>query len=85
MKCFLALSLDAPNFDPARQIVKQYKDYPIEAWRKLFQEVSSTIDADDEVLPEEEEERAAEEYETQVIQEQGQFNIIQPANTRIRV
>ena len=86
MRCFLALSLHAPNFDYARQLVKKYeKDYPIEAWRKLFQEVSKTINAEDDLEPEEEEEKQTEEYQTQVIQEQGQFNIIIPAKTTISV
>ena len=48
MQSFLILSLHAPNFDLARKIVKKYIDYPIEAWRKLFQEVSKTIDAEED-------------------------------------
>ena len=29
MKCFLDLSLNAPNFSDAREIIKKYKNYPL--------------------------------------------------------
>jgi hypothetical protein len=47
MKCFLDLSLNAPNFTIAREITKKYAKYPLESWRKLFEEVSKTIDSQD--------------------------------------
>lgn len=47
MKCFLDLSLNAPNFNIAREIVKKYDGYPVESWRKLFTDVKNTIEAED--------------------------------------
>jgi hypothetical protein len=47
MKCFLDLSLNAPNFNIAREIVKKYDKYPVESWRKLFGDVKNTIEAED--------------------------------------
>ncbi len=47
MRCFLDLSLNAPNFNIAREIIKKYVGYPIESWRKLFADVKNTIEAED--------------------------------------
>jgi hypothetical protein len=50
MKCFLDMSLNSPNFTDARDIAKKYQNYPLESWRKLFSEVSKTLEAGDEEL-----------------------------------
>jgi hypothetical protein len=52
MRCFLDLSLNAPNFSVAREVVKKYKNYPLESWRKLFTEVNKTIDTEDDSFDE---------------------------------
>lgn len=41
------MSLNTHNFSQAREIILKYKDYPIEAWRKLFDEVRKTLEAED--------------------------------------
>jgi len=43
MRCFLDMSLNAPNFEVAREIMNNYKDYPIESWKKLFDEVKNSL------------------------------------------
>lgn len=48
MKCFLDMSLNSPNFTDAREIAKKYEKYPLESWRKLFSQVSKTLEAGDE-------------------------------------
>ena len=48
MVCFLDLSLNAPNFTVARQITKKYENYPLESWKKLFDEARRTIDSEEE-------------------------------------
>ncbi len=85
MRCFLDISLNPPNFEVARQIVHKYKDYPIQSWKKLFDEVRKSLQAQDEDFAEENEFKRAEEFQTQVIQETGQFKIIQPHDTTILV
>lgn len=79
------MSLNTHNFADAREIVKKYENYPIESWKKLFAEVSKTLATEEEDLSEFGIEKKAEEYQTQVLQENGQFKIIQPADTVIKV
>lgn len=79
------MSLNTHNFTEAREIVKKYENYPIESWKKLFAEVNKTLATGDEDLAEFGIEKKAEEYQTQVMQESGQFKIIQPADTFIKV
>lgn len=43
MRCFLDMSLNTHNFAEARSILAKYKDYPIESWSKLFNEVRNTL------------------------------------------
>lgn len=85
MVCFLDMSLGSPNFTKARSIVSKYIDYPIESWKKLFTEVNNILNADDDELEELGADKKVEEYQTQILQEVGQFKIIQPANTEILV
>lgn len=79
------MSLNTHNFADAREIVKKYENYPIESWKKLFAEVSKTLATEEEDLSEFGIEKKTEEYQTQVLQENGQFKIIQPADTFIKV
>jgi hypothetical protein len=63
----------------------KYKDYPVESWAKLFNEVRKTLEAEDEEFIDVDESKKTEEFHTQVVQETEQFKIIQPAETSIRV
>lgn len=47
MHCFLDMSLDTHNFAKAREIVNKYENYPVESWKKLFDEVRKTLKAED--------------------------------------
>jgi hypothetical protein len=85
MRCFLDLSLNAPNFNIARETVKRYDGYPVESWRKLFADVKNTIEAEDNDFAAELEKENVEAFQTQVIQEGAQFKVIQPADTTIKV
>lgn len=63
----------------------KYKDYPIESWRKLFDEVRRTLEVEDEEFLDLTDSKKPEEFHTQVVQEPELFKIIQPAETNIRV
>lgn len=68
MRCFLDLSLNAPNFAVARETVKKYENYPVESWKKLFADVKNTIEAEDNDFDAEIDNHDAEVFQTQVIQ-----------------
>lgn len=68
MRCFLDLSLNAPNFSVARETVKKYEHYPVESWKKLFTDVKNTIEAEDNDFDAEIDNHDAEVFQTQVIQ-----------------
>lgn len=68
MLCFLDMSLDKLNCSTARQILTKYKDYPIQSWAKLFNDVRNTLEAEDEDFPDIDEKKRTEEFQTQIIQ-----------------
>lgn len=85
MRCFLDMSLNTHNFSEARKIILKYKDYPVESWAKLFNEVRKTLEAEDEEFVDASDKIKREEFQTQVVQEVELFKIIQPAETTVQV
>jgi hypothetical protein len=53
VRCFLDMSLNCPNFTDSRALVKKYEHYPVASWKRLFDEVRSTLEAGEDDVEEE--------------------------------
>lgn len=42
------MSLNCPNFTLSRNLLKKYADYPLSSWRKLFEDVRATLEAEED-------------------------------------
>lgn len=75
------MSFGHPTCEKARKIAKSYENYPVTAWRKLFQEVSNTLREDEEADLQEEKPTA--EHRTTVINDGPQLRITVAENSKI--
>jgi hypothetical protein len=79
------MSLNCPNFTLSRTLLKKYADYPLSSWRKLFEDVRATLEAEEDDIEEAAQEGKEETFETRVMQGGSVVRILQPPDTIIVV
>jgi hypothetical protein len=73
------------DYAVARKISESYRDYPVLAWRKLFNDVYNTLNRGEEELSEESTKAEEVAFATSVVNAGAEVKISRPAQVKVVV